>query len=664
MRLEVYKLYLKSKVCIILSVCMFIVTYGFTIYFKHLGMTGFSLLHTIVRFNYYMCFFMVCLTYYYVSSANRNYVKEVSEVGGFKAIYEINALFLIMIQTLIWNIGMCIILILCSMQNDGSSYFISWFPNNYVWNVIVPQVICILFTFLVSASRNSSRWLMIEILFLFLISPFSEEIIWETKPAIPVDYLWKKFHWPFEILYQNSKWSADYQGDFQIERVRIYVLLFWILLLFSIGAAYLKKKKVISMVAGVGAVICLVLSYQPASVYRLNASWDGANKDYTDYSIHIDDNTYNPVSASEFSITNYDLELSFENELGVTGNIEIKSPQGCEEFKLTLYHGYSIKDVVSQTEGVSIQFRQQGDNLYIQTDKKVSELKFYINYKGHHNKFYSNSRAAMLPGWFPWYPMEGERQVVIEYPEYGKMWGYNPYNRIQKAHVRIRSNYELVTNLTDKGNYLYEGEVDSITVLSGNLEMVQDEVIMDYLPLELYEEYQLEDFKEKQKQNYNDALEKLKNVYGIDVSEFEGKKIIFASKDMGRNVANNFLSVFDEYILATPDYVTANDLLHYIILRDYENREKREQSTLIQLFMNGFFDDDPENIVKGWIDEIGMRKEHPEYFNEVLDNPELLIDILEKSDSGTVVREALQYVLHPENYKNDKEFLENVRAGL
>lgn len=664
MKFEICKQYLKSKICIGLSFLFFVITYGFAIFFQSLGMTGFSLLHTIVRFNYYICFFVVCITYYYISSANRNYVKEVSEAAGHQAVYEINALFFITIQMLVWNIGMCIILIFCSTNNDGTGYFISWFPINYIYNIVIPQAICVFLTFLVSASWNSSRWLMLEILFLFLISPFSEDIVWEQKPEIPVDYFWKKIRWPFQILYQNGEWSADYQNDFQIERVRIFLLLFWVFLFLCIGLAYIWKKKVISILVGICAVVFLLLSYQPASIYRLNSSWDGVNKDYTDYSIHIEDNTYRSQEASEFSVTDYDLQLSFNNELSVKGTLEIEAPIECQEFYFTLYHGYSIEEVVSETKGVEIQFEQQKDSLYIRASQKVTRLKLNISYKGHHNKFYSNSRAVMLPGWFPWYPMEGKRQVVLEYPDYGKMWGYNPYNRVETAHICIKSDYPVITNLFDKGNNVYEGEADSITVLGGNLCEIQDTTVKNYLPLELHSEYGLEEFMNKQKQNYYDSLEKLKCVYGIDVSEFENKVIIFASKDIGRNVTNNFLAVFDDYILATPDYVTANDLLHYIVLRDYENRDKREQSELIQIFINSFFDDDSVSIIASWMDEVKMRQEHPEYYSNELNDPQLFMEVLEKIDSEILIKEAVQYMLYPEKYGSDREFLEAMRAML
>ena len=174
---EVYKIFLKSKICVFLCVLLFALTYGFTIYFTFLGMTGISLLHTVARFNYYICFLMVCMTYFYVFGANRNYVKEISEVMGKRSVYERKAVSLILILTFFWNLGMCVILICCSLRNDGSAYFLSWFPVNYICNVAAPQLICIGITFFVSASCNSPRWMMAEIFFLFLISPFAEEIV-------------------------------------------------------------------------------------------------------------------------------------------------------------------------------------------------------------------------------------------------------------------------------------------------------------------------------------------------------------------------------------------------------------------------------------------------------------------------------------------------------
>lgn len=40
-------------------------------------------------------------------------------------------------------------------------------------------------------------------------------------------------------------------------------------------------------------------------------------------------------------------------------------------------------------------------------------------------------------------------------------------------------------------------------------------------------------------------------------------------------MTNNFLSVFDEYLLVVPDSITADQLLHYMVLEDCENQKKR-----------------------------------------------------------------------------------------
>lgn len=664
MKYEICKLFFKSKVSIALALIFFIVTYGFILFFQSLGMTAFSLLHTVARYNFYLCFFIVCMTYYFFSAANRNYVKEASDALSYCGIYEWSAFLILLIYTILWNLGMCIILMCCSVQNDGTYYFIHWFPDNYLYNILLPQIICILFTFLVSASWNTTRWLMVEILFVFLISPFAEDIVWRKKPEIPVDSLWDKIRWPFQILYQNGEWSPDYQNDFQLENVRICLLLFWVFILLCVGMLSIWKKKSIGFIFGIVSLSFLYFSYQPASLYRLNEKWNGLNEDYTHYSVNIEDNVYRMEEPPAYSVTDYNLDLSFQNELNVEGRLTLEALIPCKEFTLTLYHGYKVKELCSETEGITLQFQQKGDYILVSTDEDVTQIDLYICYTGHHKKFYSNSRAAMLPGWFPWYPMAGIHQVVLEYPEYGKMWGYNPYNRIQTAHVCIKSSYPVITNLFDIGNNTYEGNTDGITVLGGNLEKADDDEIIDYLPLQLYSGYGVQEFVEKQKTEFNTALKNLKEIYGIAPSNYEDKVILFASKDMGRNVTNNFFSVFDEYILATPGYLSVNEMIHYLILADKNNAGRRQQSGMIQLFINSNFEDDTETIVECWINEIRKRQEYPDFYYLEIENQEMLLDILCSLDSKVVVKECVQYILQPDYYGNDREFLEIMRNKL
>lgn len=645
-----------------LCIALFGISYSFAIFFIRLGMTGFSLLHTIARYNFYLCFWLICLTYDYVSSANRNYVKEVSETYGQRFVYERNAAGFITAQTFFWNLGMCLLLVLCSLRNDGTDYFLAWFPANYVCNVLVPQLICIGITFFVSASRNSSRWVTAEILFLFLISPFAEDLVWTEKPSVPIDAVWKILRRPFELLYQNGAWSPDVQNDLQLEESRISVQMFWLLLLVCVWTVAFEKKRRFTVLTGAAACLCLAGAFQPGSVYRLNESWDGIRKDFTDYGIYENRNAYQPLKDPAFEVKAYDLEVSFARQLSVTGRMELETQEACEQFVFTLYHGYQVKELSSQTEGITVSFRQDNDRLLVKTSSQVKKITLHVRYQGYHQKFYSNSRAVMLPGWFPWYPMAGERQIVLEYPEYGGMWGYNPYNRIPDAHIRIRSACPLVTNLTEQGERIYEGDADSITLLGGNLVETQDPVVMDYLPLELYAGYGAEEFMDRQKQEYQEALKKLEQIYGVDCPELENKRLIFASKDMGRNQTNNFLAVFDQYLLAVPNYVTVDSLLKYMVLEDCENQKRREESALTGMFLMSFFDDEPEQIVQSWRDTVQMQLRHPEYFERTVESPELFLELLETSDSQELVKKAVHYMLSPEEYAGDQEFLESSLA--
>jgi hypothetical protein len=171
--LHIWKYIKKSKLSMLLIMMLFCVTFGFSIFFTKLGMTGFSLLHALSRYNFYICFFIVILSFYIISSAGRYSYKEVSESIAGKAVYEKSAFLYILSILMIWNTGICIILIECSRINDGTAYFISWFWLNYVCNIVIPQLICVTMTYVISYSENSSRWITIELGFLFLISPLA-----------------------------------------------------------------------------------------------------------------------------------------------------------------------------------------------------------------------------------------------------------------------------------------------------------------------------------------------------------------------------------------------------------------------------------------------------------------------------------------------------------
>lgn len=667
MKRSIWRQFVKSKICMLSTIICFVVTWGFASYLGILGETGFALLHIFSRYNFYVCFFLVCISYYYISSANRNFVKEASDVSGKSSIFERTAVALVLLILLIWNIGMVLVLVFSSIKNDGTTYFLTWFPVSYLCNVFLPQIIVVFMTFLVSASWHPNRWMMLEIFFLFMISPISEIIVWMEKPMIPIDVVWNKLKWHFNILYQNGEWSPNYQYGLQTEKVRIYLIGFWICFLLTLMFTSILKKKRYSIVVGIVTCIFLLLSEQPASLYRMNMKWNGANQESQRY-FQEDNCTYQSEKTQDFRIVKYDLGLDFNHMLSVVGDLEIQADSEKDEFVFTLYRGYKIKKIESKTQDISVKYKQDKDLFYVYTSQKTNNLELKIQYSGYHPRFYSNSNASMLPGWFAWYPMSGQKQLYLLYPEYGNMHGYNPYNRIESAKIRLTSKKPLITNLEKVNRTCYEGTADSITVLNGLLTKAEDNIICNYLPLYLHSDLSVEQFLDEQKTEYKKSLNVLEKQYGIDVEFLKNKKIIFASKDMGRNLANNWISVFDQYILAAPGYLSEDGIFRYLVLKEDKYRQMREDSPIIQclLMHMGLCDslkETSENLNDAIQWEIECRADSGDDADN-LQKLQLVQEVLGKVDKEQFVKEAVKYILNPSEYENDDAFMNAMREKL
>lgn len=620
-------------------------------------MTGFLLLHTLCRFTFYFCFCLVCISYYFLSAANRNSVKEVSESGEKKNIFEKYAFALLLVLTLLWNACMALILIAASLKQDGSDYFLLWFPKNFFWNIVIPQVIVLLFTYVVASSRNFHRWIFAEIVFLVMCCPLTENVVWTEKPYVRIDLVWNKIRWIFCILYQNGDWTPDYQNNLQLEGVRICVQLFWILLLLAFMLYQMDKKR-FARTAAAASTIILSCSFRPASLERFNLGWDGIYRD-------INSNDQNKLEnvAADYKITAYNLNLEFHDALSVSGSIDISSDLKRDAFTFTLYSGYQIRSLKSGTEGVSVRYTRDKDFVTVCTDRKVRELRIEFTYSGYSDKFYANSQAALLPGWFPWYPMPGRRQVTVTYPEYGNMSGYNPYSRADEAHIKISSNRDIITNVGFSEGRQFKGTSDSITVLSGNILTSGDSEILTFFPLELTADIREETFIQNQKQELSQALERMETL-GVDVSRFQGKKVLLSSEDMGRNFVNSYVSVFEDYILASPNSLSVNTLLHYLILEDTENGDRREKSALLKMITETNFDMSSQDIVDEWMREATDRKENPEHYDGQIDGQEILLSVLKDGDSESIVRAAVQYDLNPSGFDDDKAFIASIGEKL
>ncbi|RGF86633.1 hypothetical protein DXA12_15455 [Ruminococcus sp. AM57-5] len=365
------------------------------------------------------------------------------------------------------------------------------------------------------------------------------------------------------------------------------------------------------------------------------------------------------IQESDYKISKYELEIDVKNNLSVDGKLTIDAPIERDEFVFTLYHGYRIKKLEVNNEEAS--FERNGDSIIIKFPDCVKTFELMIKYDGCSGKYYSNSQAIMLPGYFPWYPLAGDRQIFIQYPYYNGGNGYNPYNRASTAdfEVKINTNCKFVTNLPKKSGNEFAGTSDGISIIGGNIIKNNNEsVVLNYLPLEL-SNIDGDEYLEKITREWEQLLKETESVFGLDIHDLKAKRIIIASKDLGRNFSNNNFIEFNDYVLVSPDYLNSQTYMSYRL------HESGKDSKIGDLFSHALLRSDvieADEIVKIMLTIEEERQQMLEDLEEV--QKEQLVsrqlkEIEQQIGDENLIKEIVQYLLYSE-LRSDEEFVEYI----
>ena len=671
----VAKHFFRQKSIIFITVALFLISLGFCIFFSILGMTAFEVLHTLCRFEFYTCFVWVCITFGFVSRAVNASVREVSDsYAGKYYSYEMSASTFLLIVYVVWNVCVVGILLFCSLKNDGTSFFCAWFWKSYFINVVFPQLICAGLTIAVVISSRQYAAFFCLIFFLFMISPFAEQIVWVSSTGLKIEKIWEIIRHPFLILYQNGEWAPDSMYGLQTETFRIELQIFWLVSIVFILLARFTRKS-LWYIGLIFACSMLVISFIPFSAYRLNANWNGIFYDrtiYADSNNESDNGNKTCADSSDvnFTVTEYQLDVKLKRAVSVDLNMRICAETPIDNFLFTLYRGYRVDSVYANDESVSISWIQNGDELVLNTEKTVSELIVYISYHGHSSRFYSNSEACLLPGWFAWYPMPG-RHEIFTYDDSGA-YGYNPYNRIRETTVYLKVNKEAVTNLNKTRDGYYSDKADSITLMTGNLVSVETQQnvsdnmpsLIDYLPLNLYKGQTEQKYIEQENENIKREIEIFKQYFQNEQLDFGGMKIIYSTEDLGRNFSNNNIAIFDDYILCSAGYFSARNLFYYLA-QENAHRTKLADVILnhISLYQN------PSDSVIDFSNTLSMWKniltQEDERLSVELETLESICNsYINQKKELELMQMLTGYAINQSAYQNDSEFIEYLQNGV
>ena len=168
-----------------------------------------------------------------------------------------------------------------------------------------------------------------------------------------------------------------------------------------------------------------------------------------------------PAEEGGFAIERIEGRLTVGNQLA--GNLTLTlSPlaQGRDEYWFTLSHRYRL--LSAAVAGQPVPYRREGDYLAIDREYVDPACTLTLRYRGYDPKFYANLQGIALPGYFPYYPMEG-RKTVYECETQSLATTIPATER--EFDLEIRSPLTIYSNL-GIGNRV-QGRSRSLTLLAG-----------------------------------------------------------------------------------------------------------------------------------------------------------------------------------------------------
>ncbi len=258
-------------------------------------------------------------------------------------------------------------------------------------------------------------------------------------------------------------WTPIYTFGFSVLSYRFQQIGFFAFLLIGLIFFKVAKKQKIKTIILSLISVCLSLTFlfmyfQPISKVTLsNNPFNGFASDQYYYSL---ENTEHKKQLAEFRVNKYKLSLSIDRQLNGVAELYL-SGVSASELIFTLYHGYSITDVFDENNN-KLEYERVSD--YITIHFKTAPQKITINYSGYGDRFYSNSQGISLPGYFPFYPQPGFKNLYNS-----QEMGFDKYEKNPKTffEVSVKSPQKVFCNLPEVSFNSFSGEADSITLVSG-----------------------------------------------------------------------------------------------------------------------------------------------------------------------------------------------------
>lgn len=606
------KLFLKSRLLFLLYIIMWISALVGIGFFLIVPSWIFFTLSTITRFVFYESLLFALITYIFLAKATKNHVNEtISSMTHSKQFYMLSSVFVLLFLLILFNLFIFILLLINTIKTGEYEMFLTLLKKEYLLNILLPQLTSFLIVTSLSQIQNRTISSVIFTAVIILMSPYMDLLEWRTQPSLPVDQLVNIIHLPFAFFMQHSNWSVDLLYGLQNELYKICAMIFWIFFsLIILYRQFLFKHKKIGFIMLIINAILLISVYLPQSMLRLDTKWNGCLSDQNYYHMMDGKTIYNNEKV-DYHIEKYDMNIQIKRQLYVDGQFTLASNQKRKDFVLTLYHQFKISDLTCDKD---FSYKREGDFLYLNFNEEINQAILSFSYEGYHNLLYSNYQAANLPGYFPWYPMAGEKETYFQNGNIRTVsYGLNVYNRVEDAlfEVSIDANYPIASNLKKKDNK-YIGTSDSLTVIGGNIGFPNQEEynISNYLLYDISAYHSLDNRLSDIEEDIKTTEDAFQSLFGLELNHFKNKKIMICPKSVSQTQVTGGYAEFNDYILIADSRLAIFEFSQYHLINRFDI-----DSTLIDVLLasNDLYSETQEeymntilNTINGNIQDLTM----------------------------------------------------------
>ena len=329
----------------------------------------------------------------------------------------------------------------------------------------------------------------IALILTFLVSDFSDYLLMVcgyylgSIVSIPAGVLFIKLTGLFHSMLAMKVANVDDAYGMGIELFRWALFVFWAgLCLFFLARKLLRKQKFSRIMAlilsGCLVFIGLLQSIATTDVFDTgvyqNITHAVTGEDY--YYETLGNAALNFDKKAEFQISEYDLNFFLSKELKASAILTLKGGI-LPSYEFTLYHGFSIISITDEA-GNPLPYTREGDYFKIENANEENLSKIQIRYQGSHQNYYSNYQGAYLPGFFPYYPIEGQHTVY----EDGHFCTESFSDNLKQFRVDVSSIHPAFSNLERTGGNRFQGHAKSLTLVAGMYEEKEIEGVTHIYP--------------------------------------------------------------------------------------------------------------------------------------------------------------------------------------